>query len=150
MAAIFLRRSAWAMLVLALLVLLPVAVRSDADTDIVDELDDPWAEADKPADPTFGVTLDSSEEQEAKPQRKPQSLKMALAETWEHATLQKLKIEVAILAFFVLYITNIITGRRRNSQLARAFGSTFCLPGGIFDRNFAQVGAGTTSNTRPS
>ena len=48
--------------------------------------------------------------------------------------------EGLLLAFVAFFIFNIFKGRRANKRIAVAWTKAFCDQGGIFDRNFAQLG----------
>lgn len=51
-------------------------------------------------------------------------------------------VEMSLLGFCFVYIANIFWGRRVNAGVAKAWARQFCLPEGIFHKNFAQVGTG--------
>lgn len=48
--------------------------------------------------------------------------------------------EMAMAVFIICYIINIWVGRARNTDVAMAFGKTYCPEGSLLDRNFSQVG----------
>lgn len=111
--------------------------------------DDPWAVTDVPEPTPPKIAKEKSTEAEPKLPSRPSAPKVPLADVlrqaWQRATWRQYVYELLILAFCVAYIANIIVGNRKNAALARAWGQEFCLPGGIFDRNFAQVGTGIVS-----
>ena len=73
-----------------------------------------------------------------KPQRRP-------ALSWESLTVRNFAIEMCILAFCAVYVANIFWGRLANARVAKAFARQFCLPDGIFQKNFSLVGAGASN-----
>jgi len=56
-------------------------------------------------------------------------------------------VEMSLLGFCFVYIANIFWGRRVNAGVAKAWARQFCLPEGIFHKNFAQVGTGECAST---
>ena len=77
-----------------------------------------------------------------------QLLKELYWQRFERSTGNKLKFEILLTLLIAAYIVNIFIGRRTNDRLAKAWAKTFCLPGGVFDKNFALVGFG--EHARPS
>lgn len=121
-----------------------VAVGEEKDVE-----DDPWAVTDIPERPLSvaePITQLEGNSEDPDPQPKQVSprtpLSKVLQQAWRQATWSQLTYEAAITAFAIVYIVNIVIGRRKNAQLARSWGQTFCLPGGVLDRNFAQIGTG--------
>lgn len=48
--------------------------------------------------------------------------------------------EALVGILLIAYCSNIFLGKKANDSIALAFESTFCLEGGLLDRNFSQVG----------
>lgn len=119
------------------------AAASTGKSQIIEE-DDPWAVTDLPERPEISEPLkqEDSTRESAPPPARIANLQL-LKSAWQQVTWKQFTYEILLLAFCVVYVGNIIYGRQKNAELARAWGRAFCLPGGIFDRNFALVGTGT-------
>ena len=73
---------------------------------------------------------------------KPVSADVDLPDTWwKSSTYLEWLPEVIMGILLAWYIANIWIGRAKNTKVALAFANAFCSEGGLFDRNFSQVGA---------
>lgn len=50
------------------------------------------------------------------------------------------RFEIGAALFLVAYLVNLLIGRSHNHSIAGAWAKHYAAPGGVFDRNFAQLG----------
>jgi len=109
----------------------------------VEDSDDPWADPQSIPVTTISEPIASSIEQPLVDEAATEGVQKARPQTiWKPLTARNFVMEMCILAFCAVYIANIFRGRHLNAKLAKAWAREFCLPEGIFHKNFALVGVG--------
>lgn len=116
------------------------------ETAAAEDSDDPWAEPRTLADP-FGQKASSIEQPlvegaSASKDPAPKSQLRFGQTPWESLTVRSFALEMGILAFCVIYIVTVFVGGHINARLVKAWAREFCLPEGLFHKNFAVVGVG--------